>query len=321
MTNKKLSIIIPNFNGLKNLKKNLPAVLALKSKFISEIIIVDDASTDGSVEFIRQLTSLKKNSQLVNSLINNKITIKLIKNKKNLGFGPAVNKGVRSASGEIVVLLNTDVLPEKNIFQHVLPYFKKKDTFAVGFLEKTKVNGKIELHGRGKGKLEKGFFLHQKYPDYQTSGFSLWASGGSSAFDRKKWLKLKGFDEIFAPFYWEDVDLGFRAWLKGYKVYFEPKAIVWHYHQKGSIKIHYSKDFIKTISWRNQFLFFWKYFFWGKYLMWHLFWLPYHFVSFFFKGEVSFFKGFLLALRDFKKLKKVKPKINKIEAIDIFNPK
>ena len=107
----------------------------------------------------------------------------------------------------------------------------------------------------------------------------------------------------------------------GYKVYFEAKAVVWHEHKKGSIRAHYSDDFIKTISLRNQFLFFWKHFLWKRYLIWHLLWLPYHFVSFFFKREWSFFKGFLWALKDFKKLKRTKAKIDKIEVRDIFNPK
>jgi len=309
MKNFKTSIIIPNFNGLENLKKNLPSVLRLaKNKLVVEIIIVDDASTDSSVPFINQLAKKKT-------------VIKLIKNQKNLGFGPTVNKGVKKAKGEIVILFNTDVVPQGNILKYVLPYFQKKDTFAVSFLERTKMNGKAELHGRGRGELKKGFFFHQKYPEYQTSGYSLWAVGGAAAFDKKKWLKLDGFDEIFAPFYWEDVDLGFRAWLKGFKIYFEPKAVVWHHHPKGSIKTHYSDSFIKAISYRNQFLFFWKHFGWGRYLFWHLLWLPYYFLRAFLKGNWSFFKGFFLALKNLKKLKRKRAKINEIEAKDIFKPR
>ena len=304
----KFSIIIPNYNGEKLLAENLPKVIKTcekRNKKDWEIIVVDDCSSDNSIFFLKD----------------NYSQVKIVINKKNKGFAFSCNRGVKMARGEIVILLNSDVVPEQNFIKPLLPYFAKKDTFSVSCLEKVKQRNIISLHGRGKGILSKGFFLHQKYPEYKQAGYSLWAVGGASAFNKKIWLEIGGYDLIFSPFYWEDVDLGFCGWLKGYKTYFEPKSIVWHNHEEGTIKTYYQQSFIESINYKNQFLFYWKYFLQGKYLFWHLFWLPYHFITSLLNKKWSFFKGFILALKSFKYLKRTKPDITAIDISEIFKPK
>ncbi|MCX6724718.1 MAG: hypothetical protein NTV20_01290, partial [Candidatus Shapirobacteria bacterium] len=86
---------------------------------------------------------------------------------------------------------------------------------------------------------------------------SFWASGGSGAFRKDIWSELGGLDEIFAPFYWEDTDLSYRAWKRGYQVLWEPKSIVHHQHE-GTIGSSFSKKYIDFISQRNQLIFIWK---------------------------------------------------------------
>src|SRR5258706_15949240 len=96
-----ISIVIPNWNGKELLERNLPEVLAakdFKSNMISEVIVVDDGSTDGSLKFLHDQFEGK---------------IKVIKHKQNRGFSAAVNTGVRSANGDLVCLLNTDVIPDR----------------------------------------------------------------------------------------------------------------------------------------------------------------------------------------------------------------
>src|SRR3990167_6085201 len=101
----KISVIIPNFNGRKLLEKNLPQVL--KELIDAEVIIVDDASTDGSADFLSK----------------NYPQIKVISRKQNMGFASSVNLGVKSAQGELLLLLNSDVYPRKNLLGPLLPYF------------------------------------------------------------------------------------------------------------------------------------------------------------------------------------------------------
>lgn len=226
----KISVVIPNWNGKKLLEKNLPAVLAACP---DEIVVVDDDSPDDS------LTFLEKNYP----------QIRILKHTQNLGFAVACNDGVELASGEIVILLNLDVIPEKDAFKNVLPLFEDEKVFAVSFNEPQWSWAKIEWRS--------GFIEHQPGPKTDKTHLTAWASGGSAAFRKELWQKLGGFDEIYHPFYWEDIDLSYRAWKRGYRILWEPKAIVHHQHE-AVIGKHFSKKYIDFISERNRLLFIWK---------------------------------------------------------------
>lgn len=224
----KFSIVIPNWNGQKLLEKNLPAVLLTEAQ---EIIIVDNGSTDGSKEYLKSQN------------------LKLILNNQNLGFARAVNQGVKAAKGEIVVLLNNDVAPEKDFLKPLEEDFQNEKVFAVSLGE--------PQWSWAKGKWIKGFVEHEPGVKSKKPHISFWASGGSGAFRKKIWQKLGGFDEIFQPFYWEDIDLSYRAWKRGYKIIWEPRSVVHHQHEK-TIGSSFSPSFVDFISQRNQLLFIWK---------------------------------------------------------------
>ena len=313
----KISIIIPNYNSKHLLEKNLPKIIREIEKLRNyeiEIIIVDDDSTDGSIEFINQFTSSRvhelrnkkareftssrvnglKNSLINNSLINNKPIIKLIRNRKNSGFSSSVNQGVREAEGELLVLLNTDVYPEKGFLEPILPHFKDAKVFSVGMLDKSIEGDNIVRRGRGIGEWRRGMYVHRRGEVDKTD--TAWVSGGSGAFRTSIWKKLSGFDEIYNPFYWEDIDLSYRAVKKGYKILFEPKSVVIHEHGKGIIKLNYNEQQIKTISYRNQFLFIWKNANF-LHLILHFLWLPYHLIRFLFRFDFTFFFGFFWAIK------------------------
>ena len=87
----KVSVVTPNYNGLKFLN-NYFETLLIQSRFIEEIIIIDNDSTDGSIEFIEEF---------INSA-NYPIDIVLIKNDENLGFALAVNQGIKEAKCEYI---------------------------------------------------------------------------------------------------------------------------------------------------------------------------------------------------------------------------
>ena len=233
---KNISIIIPNWNGRKLLEKNLPAVFDAihnTQDAICEIIVVDDASPDDSNQFLEK----------------NYPQIKIVRHKKNLGFAVACNSGVKVARGEIVVLLNLDVVPEKDALEKILLDFEDENIFAVSFNEPKWSWAKIVW--------KNGFIEHEPGRKINKTHISAWASGGSAAFRKSIWEKLGGFDEIYKPFYWEDIDLGYRAWKRGYKILWEPKAIVHHEHEVVIGK-HFSQKYIDFISERNRLLFIWK---------------------------------------------------------------
>lgn len=270
-----VSIVIPNYNGEKILRENLPKVLEAVGE--AEVIVVDDASTDGSLK----------------ELNNFKIKIRVLKNEKNLGFSSAINRGVRSARGDIIVLLNTDVIPEKGFLTPLFSHFKDDRVFAVGCMDKSVEDGKIVLRGRGIGRWKRGFLIHSRGEIDKTN--TLWVNGGSGVFRRSAWEKLGGFNELYNPFYWEDIDLSYRALKSGYKIVFEPKSVVIHEHEKGSIKSSYSNLEIKTIAYRNQFIFVWKNATDLNLQLLHLLWLPYHFLKACLRRDLAFFRGFCWA--------------------------
>lgn len=285
-----ISVIIPNYNGEKLLQKNLPSVInALKNyQGEKEIIIVDDGSEDSSKNVIK-------------NFINNKsIKIKLLENESNLGFSSAINKGVKNASGEIIILLNTDVAPQENFLLPLLSHFSDQNVFAVGCLDKSIENGKVIERGRGLGQWRHGFLVHRRGEVNKKN--TLWVSGGSGAFRKSIWGILGGLNELYNPFYYEDIDLSYRALKSGYKLVFEPKSVVTHKHHEGSIKQRFSESQVKRIAYRNQFIFVWENATDWNLQFAHFYWLPYHLIKAILRLDKEFFTGFFSALILFPKV-------------------
>jgi len=161
-------------------------------------------------------------------------------------------------------------------------------------MDKSIEEGKVTLRGRGIGKWTKGFLVHAKGEVDKTN--TLWVSGGSSAFRKSIWEKLGGLNELYNPFYWEDIDISYRALKSGYKILFEPKSIVVHEHEKGAIKNKYSKNTVTAIVYRNQFIFVWENATDYSLQFIHFAFLPYHFVKALFRTDWAFFLGFFKAL-------------------------
>jgi len=269
----KISVIIPVYKNKKlffaNLKRNLSFLTG------TEIIIVNDDPSEK--------LDLKSVAGFSGQTINN---------KKNLGFSGAVNQGVRRSSRPYILLLNSDIVLYDQSFLFGLDYFAKdKKAFAVSFLQKDKdcFVGKNYIFWL------KGMFSHRKANDLRV-GFNGWAEGGSCLINRAKFLKLDGFDEIYSPFYWEDIDLSYRAWKRGWRVYFSPKIKVNHHHE-STIGKYFSKDQIKTIAYRNQFIFIWKNISDKKLLFNHLFYLSKYLFFALIRGDKIFLRGFGLGLK------------------------
>lgn len=278
-----ISIVIPNYNGESLLKDNLEKVVGELNTYKlgkAEIIVVDDASSDGSVIYLNDFARTHDN-------------FKVVVNKNNLGFAPTVNLGVKAASGEIIILLNTDVYPEFGLLQPLLEHFSDEKVFAVGCLDRSVEDNGIILRGRGLGEWKRGFLVHRRGEVDKEN--TLWVSGGSGAFRKTIWDRLGGLNELYTPFYWEDIDLSYRALKSGYKVLFESKSIVVHEHEKGVIKNKYSVSKIKTVAYRNQFIFVWENADLNL-IFSHLLWLPYYFVKAVVNSDWPFFLGFLNAL-------------------------
>lgn len=226
----KTSIVIPAYNGLPYLKKNLPSVLKLNP---DEVIIIDDASSDETPAYLR----------------NNYPQIKIFRQKTNQRFPKSANTGFKMATGDIVILLNQDLSPDPNLIRSILPHFSNEKVFAVTFNEQGRSWARVKFSA-GFIEFKNGFLDKQPH-------LSFWASGGSAAFRRSVWQKLGGFDPVFTPGYFEDFDIGFRAYKRGYKIIWEPKALVDHETETSFNQVFSPRQLVR-IKERNFLISLWK---------------------------------------------------------------
>jgi GT2 family glycosyltransferase/glycosyltransferase involved in cell wall biosynthesis len=239
------SVVIANWNGRDLLARYLPSVIAaLAGNPANEIIVVDNGSTDGSAAYVRAEFP----------------HVKLVALDRNLGFGGGSNAGFREAKNDIVVLLNNDMRVEPDFLAPLLEGFSDPAVFAVScqifFKDPEKIR---EETGLTQGWWQDGALRVRHRADPAVTGLfpCFYGGGGSCAFDRRKFHELGGFDELFAPFYFEDTDLGYMAWKRGWKVLYQARSVVHHEH-RGTIGKTYDGDFIQGVVKRNALLFAWK---------------------------------------------------------------
>ncbi len=225
------SVIIPAYNGLDFLKQSLPVIKKLN---VDEIIIVDDASTDGTAEFISQHYP----------------EVKLISHTLNQRFPISVNDGTNIAIGEILILLNQDVIPDPKLLTHLPHHFNDPQVFAVTFNESDRSWAKAEI--------KNGLLHFENGPADNYPHQSFWPSGGSSAIRKSMWNELHGFDPIFTPGYYEDLDLGWRANKKNWKTIWEPNARVNHAHPESTFNASFTSKALVRIKERNYLLAHWR---------------------------------------------------------------
>lgn len=248
------SVVIPNWNGRDLLEKYLPSVItALAGHPGNEVVVVDNGSTDGSAQFLRECFP----------------QVKLVALPTNLGFGGGSNAGFRAAKNGIVVLLNSDMRVEPDFLAPLLEGFHDPRVFAVScqifFTDPAK---KREETGLTQGWwADGGLRVRHRLDDRLSERMPcFYGGGGSCAFDRHKFLELGAFDELLKPFYLEDTDLGYQAWKRGWWVYYEPRSVVWHEH-RGTIGKKFSPVYIQGVLKKNFILFVWKNIFdWRKLL-------------------------------------------------------
>ncbi|MCS6956667.1 MAG: glycosyltransferase family 2 protein [Patescibacteria group bacterium] len=233
-----ISIIIPVYKNYEMFYK----YLEINKKYFDgcEVIVMNDYPFENISNQVKKIYSLAV----------------VVNNKKNLGFAGNVNKGVKLAKKNYVFLMNSDVLLKNDSFKKSLFHFKKnKNLFAVGFAQEEKDK---RIVGSNLGYFKNGFINHSSKPiTNQLPTINFWAEGGASIFKRKIFIELGLLDDLFNPFYWEDIDLSYRAWKAGYKIIFDPTIVVEHHHESTIGKYFQQKKILKT-AFRNQLFFHWK---------------------------------------------------------------
>lgn len=236
----KLSIIIVNYNVKYFLEQCLNSVLKASNKITSEIFVVDNISTDGSVEMVKTKFP----------------SVQLIENKKNVGFSKANNQAIELAKGEYILLLNPDTVVEEDTFEKCITFMDNHQ--KAGGLGVKMIDGNGVFLPESKRGLPtpsvsfyKIFGLSALFPS--SKKFSKYHLGylnnneineieilsGAYMWMRKSVLDEIGYlDESFFM-YGEDIDLSYRIIKAGYKNYYFPEAKIIHYKgestKKGSI--------------------------------------------------------------------------------------
>lgn len=216
-----ISVIIPNWNGIDLLKGCLPS---LKNQSFQdfEIILVDNGSTDSSIPWTHM----------------NYPEVIVIELKKNMGFSKAVNYGIKKAKGDLIALLNNDVVVDKNwLFElnralstHQVDFCASK----VLFLGKDNlINSCGDSYGVD-GRARNIGFLEKDNGQYREKRLVFGASACASIYRKGLFNEIGLFDPDFFLVY-EDVDFSFRAQLAGFKCLYVPEARAYHL---GSVTRH-----------------------------------------------------------------------------------
>lgn len=211
----RVSVIVVTFNGRKFLDNCLTA-LSEQSYRDFEIILVDNASSDDSADFVAARFP----------------GVRIVRNPVNLGFAGGVNSGIRAARGEFILLLNNDTVPDPDfIGKLVRPVLGENDTgmcAAKMLFPDGRINSAgicISLSGaswdRGRGQPDDGQY------DREEEVFG--PCGGAAVYRRRMLDQIGLFDEDLFLFM-EDVDLAFRARLAGWRCIYVPGARVFHHH-------------------------------------------------------------------------------------------
>ena len=219
-----LSIIILSFNTKKLLQECLKAL-----RNDDEVIVVDNASSDGSAEMVKK--DFPK--------------VKLIKNKKNLGFAKANNQGIRRAQGEYYLLLNSDTQVKPGSLNKLIQFAKKEP--EVGIIGARLINPDDSVqpsiyHFPTLWRAIREYWLGQKgvYEKYSPQGRKAVeveaVTGAAMLIPRKTIEKVGLLDERYFM-YFEDLDYCRRVRLVGFKVFYLPTAGILHHHGKSAEKV------------------------------------------------------------------------------------
>lgn len=202
-----VSIIIVNYNGKEYLEKCLQSLMKIEYKKY-EIILVDNNSTDESIEFVK----------------NTYPSIIIIKLNKNFGFAEPNNIGAKNAKGDLLLFLNNDTEVSSNFIEKMVNVLNQDSKIAICQSLLLKPNNDIDSSGDFVDELGRAYSSRKKLTNVKEI---LSARGASMMVRKDSFWDLGGFDKKFFASY-EDVDLCWRAWLWGYKVVLVPDSIVYH---------------------------------------------------------------------------------------------
>lgn len=236
-----VSIVIVNWNGLQWLKLCLPSLKKQKYSPV-EIILVDNASTDGSIEWTHK----------------NYPHVTIHKNANNLGFAKGNNIGYRIARGEYILFLNNDTTVLSDFLMELVEKIKSDPDIAGAQSKLLLMNDHARLDAVGAFLTPTGFLFHWGFGQLDRKKYDktedLYTTKGACMIFRKNILEKVAINSnVFDPdyfAYFEESDLCHRVWLTGKRIVYAPKSVV--YHKMGGTSTGMDNAFIQYHSFKNR---------------------------------------------------------------------
>ena len=286
-TDIKVSVIYLTYKGINLVKETIPLLIQSLSNipFKTELIVVDNASNDGTKELILSYPNI--------------IYLEL---EKNFGFSKGCNQGALKSRGEYLFFINNDIKVEGDFLSPLIKCTTHSpNVFAVGpkFLKWDRktlddaIRNPVFERGLIDTKLQ-----HINLEKEQKMVFFL---GGGFLVRKQLFFDFGLFDEIYTPFSWEDLDLGYRAVKRGFVNLYCPDVILYH-KREATTKTQFKDNYFKSVVWKNKFIFMWSNFTDKDILRNHFIQLPWKLCKFLFNGRWPYVIGFFKALLSIKQI-------------------
>jgi GT2 family glycosyltransferase len=165
-----------------------------------------------------------------------------------------VRAGIEASDTPLFALINTDVQVRPGFLAAILPHFDRPDTFAV--CSRIELPNGSQMETGNVAPAWSGMLEPYHVPPTRP-GPILYAGGASSVYDRAKYDAMGGFETVYRPLYFEDIELGYRAWRRGWRSLFEPNASVFH-QRRAWIGARFGDAYANETFLRNGLLFVWK---------------------------------------------------------------
>ncbi len=234
---KKVTIIIPNYNGLKFMEPCFKALRAQSDQNF-ELLVVDNGSTDGSVKWL-------EDHQIPSIFL-----------EENTGFSGAVNIGIRESVTPYVILLNNDTEPQPDYVKEMVKAIQRSPKIFSVSSKMIQLYHKDLMDDAGDMYSVLGW-AYQRGVGQKSSGYNkacrvFSACAGAAIYRREVFDKIGGFDEDHFA-YLEDIDVGYRAKICGYENWYCPKAVVYHVGS-GTSGSKYNSFKVKLAARNNLYL-------------------------------------------------------------------
>lgn len=245
-----VSVVLPCLDDRELLLEHLPPLLAeFERRGVGdEALVVDDTGRDALTAWLAERFP----------------TVRCVARAANGGFAQALLDGARAASHALLFAMNPDILVHRGFLDPLVAQLADDEVHSAV--------PKILLHGRPDEVESLVEIAHRRDVAYvrqrglegEASAFDgapravNYAIGGAMLLRREAFVAAGGFDPLYEPFYYEDVDLGFAAWRAGQRVVYEPASVVEHHH-RGTIAKHVDERLVVAVIERNRLLFQWRF--------------------------------------------------------------